>query len=86
VRELGKRILAEWLQKYHGALEGELRDLSPMRSGLPFELVFSEVWHYVFGYASKTLAEEGFTIDPRASGYRYDGYVPLVFASSLHAI
>jgi hypothetical protein len=29
--------------------------LSPIRNGIPFSLVFSEVWHYVFGFAAKSL-------------------------------
>jgi hypothetical protein len=54
-----------------------------MRNGVPFSLAFSEVWHYEFGFATKSLAESGFYANPREQGNRYEGYVPLVWASSL---
>lgn len=52
-----------------------------MRSGVPFSLAFSEVWHYTFGFATRDLAEKGFYANPRAGGYRYPGHVPLVWTT-----
>jgi hypothetical protein len=80
---LSREIVIKWLRDNHPSMEKELVGLSPMRNGLPFSLVFSEVWHYTFGFATKSLAESGFCANPRASGSRYEGYVPLVWASSV---
>jgi len=80
---LSRTIMTGWLRQNYSAIEKELTGLSPMRNGVPFSLAFSEVWHYEFGFAAKFLAESGFYADPRAPGSRYEGYVPLVWASSL---
>lgn len=80
--KLSREIMTEWLRRNYPTMRDELASLSPMRSGVPFSLAFSEVWHYEFGFATKSLAESGFYANPRASGNRYEGYVPLVWASS----
>jgi hypothetical protein len=81
---LSRRIMTEWLAANHGAMEHDLAGLSSVRDGLPFAAPFSEVWHYVFGLAAHSLATDGFFADPRASGRRDTGYVPLVWATSLY--
>jgi hypothetical protein len=81
---LSRRIMTEWLAANHGAMEHDLAGLSSVRDGLPFAAPFSEVWHYVFGFAAKSLATAGFFADPRAPGRRDTGYVPLVWATSLY--
>jgi hypothetical protein len=81
--KLSREIMAEWLRRNYPSMKDDLSGLSPMRNGLPFSLAFSEVWHYEFGFATKFLAESGFYANPRAQGNRYEGYVPLVWASSV---
>ena len=81
--KLSREIMTDWLHRNYSAMKDELSGLSPMRNGVPFPLAFSEVWHYEFGFATKSLAESGFYANPRAPGNRYGGYVPLVWASSL---
>lgn len=81
--KLSRKIMADWLQENYPSMKNDLSGLSPMRNGLPFSLLFSEVWHYEFGFATKSLAETGFYTNPRAEGNRYKGYVPLVWASSV---
>lgn len=86
ILSLGRRILDGWLRESYPGMQADLAGLSPMKNGLPFQLVFSEVWHDVFGFATKVLAERGFYRDPRREGYAYDGYVPLVWESSLNPL
>ena len=81
----GREVLDAWLSANYRAIATELADLSPMRSGLPFELAFSEVWHAIFGVATRELAERGFYANPRAPGAARPGFVPLVWASSVLA-
>jgi hypothetical protein len=83
---LSRRIMTGWLATNHGAMEHDLAGLSSVRDGLPFAAPFSEVWHYVFGLAAKSLAAAGFFADPRAPGRRDLGYVPLVWATSLYRL
>jgi hypothetical protein len=80
---MSRRIMTEWFRANYSLMEKELAGLSPMQNGLPFSLVFNEVWHYTFGFATKSLAETGFYANPRAPGNRYEGYVPLVWATSV---
>lgn len=83
VLNLSRTIMKDWLRKNYPEMKAELGQLSPMRNGVPFSLVFSEVWHYEFGFAAKSLAESGFYANPRAPGNRYEGYVPLVWERSV---
>jgi hypothetical protein len=43
------------------------------------------VWHYVFGFASKPLAEDGFYENPRRPGTIRPGYVPFVLLTAEYA-
>jgi len=81
--KLSREIMTDWLRRNYPMMKDELSGLSPMQSGVPFSLAFSEVWHYEFGFATKSLAESGFYANPRASGNRYVGYVPLVWENSV---
>ena len=81
---LGRDILTTWLKESHGRLEGELSGISPMNNGVPFDVAFSEVWHYVFGFAAKDLVAKGFYADPYAAGRTHVGFVPVVWPSSFH--
>jgi hypothetical protein len=81
--KLSHDIMTDWLRRNYPAMKDDLSGLSPMRNGLPFSLVFSEVWHYEFGVATKVLAESGFYANPHAQGSRYEGYMPLVWANSV---
>lgn len=81
---LGRRVLHAWLEQNYPAMRQQLADLSPMRSGLPFALPFSEVWHAVFGQATKQLAADRLYADPRAPASLHQGYVPLVWDASVY--
>jgi len=82
--EKGRRILKEWLSENYDSISNDLQSLSPMKNGLPFSLAFNEVWHYIFGFTTKYLAENGFYINPRNPEYRFKGYVPLVWSSEVY--
>jgi hypothetical protein len=81
--KLSREIMTDWLRRNYPTMKDELSGLSPMRNGVLFALAFSEVWHYEFGFATKSLAESGFYANPRAQGNRYEGYVPLVWENSV---
>jgi hypothetical protein len=82
---LGTELVSEWLRANRVQFQAKLKGLTPLRNGLPFELVFNEIWHYTFGWTTRFLAEQGFYQNPRAAGHIYRGYVPLVWASSLYS-
>ena len=80
---LSRTIMSMWLKENYALLKEQLSGLCLMRNGVPFSLAFSEVWHFTFGFATKELAESGFYANPRALGNRYQGYVPLVWTTTI---
>lgn len=86
VREMlaeGREIMAAWHEANYAGLRDRLSDLTPGRNGVPFERVYTEVWHYVFAIANRTLVERGFFADPYAEGRRFKGFLPAVWANGL---
>ena len=46
------------------ALERKLRDITPLKEGFSPKLIFTEMWHWIFGKANKILATKGYIYDP----------------------
>lgn len=82
-RKLGRDILTEWLTGNYGKIERDLAGLDVSRAGVDFAQTFSEVWHFVFGYATKELAQRRFYTNPRDPGRTHVGFVPVVFKADL---
>jgi hypothetical protein len=78
-RTLGREILTEWLTRNYDEIKRDLSGLDVSRAGVDFTQTFSEVWHFVFGYATKELAQRGFYTNPRDPGRAHVGFVPVVF-------
>ena len=49
VLALHRQILQRWLQTHYGSFRSELSDLTVIRQGVPFEAVFTQIWHDIFG-------------------------------------
>ena len=82
-RKLGREILTQWLTTNYPKIERDLAGLDVSKAGVDFTQTFSEVWHYVFGSATKELAERKFYTDPRAPDRAHVGFVPVVFKADL---
>ena len=82
-RKLGRDIVTSWLKGNHRNIARELAQLEVSKAGVDFRQTFSEVWHYVFGFATKELAERKFYTNPRESGRTHVGFVPVVFNAGL---
>jgi DNA-binding MarR family transcriptional regulator len=82
-RELGRDILTAWLTSNYGRIKQDLSRLDVSKAGVDFTQTFSEVWHYVFGSATKELALRGFYTNPRDSKRTHVGFVPVVFRADL---
>jgi DNA-binding MarR family transcriptional regulator len=76
-------IVAEWHEANYDSVRDRLSHLTPIRSGVPFEMVYTEVWHFVFAVANRSLAERGFFADPYAEERTYKGFLPAVWAAGL---
>jgi DNA-binding MarR family transcriptional regulator len=82
-RKLGRDILTEWLTSNYGRIKRDLSDLDVSSAGVDFTQTFSEVWHFVFGYATKELAQRKFYTNPRDPARTHVGFVPVVFQADL---
>lgn len=63
---------------YFEALRSELAELSPVRKGFDPREIYTDVWHWVFGWANRLMAESGFFYDPpreREGEARYIAWV-----------
>lgn len=86
IRRLIRADVAAWHAARYSHVAAELADLTPLRHGVPFAAVYSEIWHYIFGYANLYLAEAGVLADPYAPGERFQGFVPVLWWSGLRAV
>jgi hypothetical protein len=65
-----RRILRAWLAAHYGALRGELSGLTAVRQGVPYEALFTQIWHDLFGLTTRELVARGLLADP------YDAHNP----------
>ncbi len=81
----GRDIMTRWHEVNYDRVRQALADLTPVRNGVPFERVYTEVWHFIFGIANRTLVEEGLFADPYADDRRHQGFLPVVWSNNLTA-
>lgn len=79
----GREIITEWHEKNYEHLEENLQNLTPLRFGVPYPTVYTEVWHFVFGVANRSLVEEGLFADPYGDDRPIKGFFPAVWANEL---
>jgi len=63
---------------YFESLRGELAEITPLRKGIDPREIYTDVWHWIFGWANRMLAESGFFYDPpreREGEARYIAWV-----------
>lgn len=81
---LHRNILRRWMQQNYPAIRRELSDLTPIKNGVPFESVFTQVWHEFFGLATRDLVMSGMLADPYAPWNVSKGSLGLVWRMSLY--
>jgi hypothetical protein len=79
----GREIMIAWHETNYAGIKGALSALTPLENGVPFERVYTEVWHFVFGIANRELVKAGFFADPYAEDRRHKGFLPFIWASDL---
>jgi hypothetical protein len=76
---LGRQVIRQWHEEHYDALASELSHITPLKHGVPYGVVYTEVWHFVFALANRELIEAGFLADPYAGNRRYKGFIPAVW-------
>jgi hypothetical protein len=66
VRALNKRLIREWLARNYAPIRMHLTDLTALRQGVAYEALFTQIWHEIFGLATRELVAEHLVADPYA--------------------
>jgi len=83
---IGREIMVDWHEANYAGIRQALSNLTPIRNGVPFERVYTEIWHFVFGFANRTLVEEGLFANPYADSRRHQGFLPVVWDAGLASV
>ena len=84
VLALHRRILQRWLDAHYASLRSELSDLTVIRQGVPFEAIFTQIWHDFFGLTTRELVRKGVIADPYADSLDHRGSFGLVWRHSVY--
>ena len=80
---LSREIISAWLDQNNFLITDELKDITPLKHGVPSLKVFIQIWHYVFGMTNQALVEAGLFADPYAESRKLKGFIPAVWHPSL---
>jgi hypothetical protein len=85
IRTTVREAMEAWHRANYAAVKKDLSGLTAVAQATPFEVMYTEIWHYVFGYANLALSESGFMLDPYAPEWRFRGFLPVLWANVLSA-
>ncbi len=72
IDEINKRtakIVCDFLDQNYFEIKNALSKIRPVLNKVPFEEVFVDVWHNIFGFCNMFLAEKGFMYKPPETPY-----------------
>lgn len=76
---LGRDAMKDWLKKDYEPFRESVKEISPLRAGVPFPEVFAQLWHYIFGIANQKLVEAELFSDPYAADHVQKGHALAVW-------
>ena len=82
-RALGWQLMNEWLDLNYSKVQAELDQLTARQYDVPYEQLFTQIWHYLFGLANKSLVASGHFADPYGEERISKGMFPFVFKADL---
>jgi hypothetical protein len=83
ILERVRTAMDTWHAAHYATVKKELANLTAVKQATTFEVMYTEIWHYIFGYTNLYLAEAGFMTDPYAAGWPFPGFVPVLWANVL---
>lgn len=81
---LSRGVIADWLARNYAPMHRELLRLTAVRQGIPYAVLFSQIWHELFGLTTRQLAAGAIIEDPRGEGALWPGSIPAVWRTSLY--
>jgi hypothetical protein len=83
VRALNKQLLRDWLTRNYAAIRAQLTDLTAERQGVAYEALFTQIWHEIFGLATRQLVSEHLVADPYAGSNPSPGSLGMAWVPDL---
>lgn len=72
-RDIVLQEVVAWAEQYYKELKSDLSDLTALKHGVDYREVFVDVWHWLFGFTNKRLAETGYIFNPYMPGHGTPG-------------
>jgi hypothetical protein len=82
---IGHEVMQSWLVANYGPFRDSVREITPVRQGVPYEQTFDQLWHYLFGIANGKLVESGLFMDPYAAGRKQQGNITFIYKDGLNS-
>ncbi|MEM9619578.1 MAG: hypothetical protein AAF936_16615 [Pseudomonadota bacterium] len=82
--KLSRNIVADWLDENYTLIRDDLSGLTGMENGVPYESLFTQIWHEFFGRATHDLVAAGLLEDPYGPAIRYQGSFSLLWRMRLY--
>lgn len=82
---LSRAIMRSWLRQHLPEMKRELSGLTAVANGLPFEAVFTQIWHEIFGQVTRDLAQSGVTASAYGQDVRYKGSLSVLWRPVLYS-
>jgi len=78
------KIVEKEACEYFNSLQTELAEITPIRKGIDQREIYTDVWHWVFGWANRIMAERGFLFDPPKEREGEGRYIAWIEEDSSH--
>jgi hypothetical protein len=82
---LSRAIMRAWLDEHYPEIKQDLSTLVAVRMGVPFEALFTQVWHEIFGLVTRELALRHMIASAYADGVGYKGSFSVLWRQSLYS-
>jgi hypothetical protein len=78
-RSLSWQLMDAWLDLYYSTVKASLGELTAIKYGIPYKQLYTEIWHYIFALANKSLVKSGHFANPYASDRLAKAIIPFAF-------
>jgi len=83
VRALGWQTMEKWLSGNYELIKTDLSSLAATSQGVPFEVMFTQIWHYIFGLTNRDLVRADMFANPYSNERTYKGFIPAIWDKDL---
>ena len=81
--DIGRQVMIDWHEQNYEQIKSASSQLTPILNSVPLERVYTEIWHFVFAIANRTLVEEGFFADPYAEDRLHKGFITVIWVNGI---